>query len=134
MRCAQPTRAELAQTGSKHPVVSRFEFPLATISCRSLHGSHRQLFSPEAVVNSSLPTIRGASYCRWTAGSSPYTIMGNSSPDCMAGRMETLSGVIATLEQIYHFVAVSVLRLRLPGRRQQGHEDFERDDDVIGGS
>ena len=41
-------------------------------------------------------------------------------------------GVIAFLKQIYHFMAVSVLRLRLPGRRQEGHEDFERDDDVGG--
>jgi hypothetical protein len=31
VRCAQRTHAELAQTGPRHPVVSRFEFPLATL-------------------------------------------------------------------------------------------------------
>ena len=31
MRCAQRTRAELGQTGPRHLVVSRFEFPLATL-------------------------------------------------------------------------------------------------------
>jgi hypothetical protein len=29
VKCAQRTRAELAQKGSRHPVVSRFQFPLA---------------------------------------------------------------------------------------------------------
>jgi hypothetical protein len=30
VRCAQRTRAELAETGPRHPIVSRLEFPLAT--------------------------------------------------------------------------------------------------------
>ena len=42
VRCAQRTRAELAQTGPRHPVVSRFEFPLTTHCGRSPGEAHRQ--------------------------------------------------------------------------------------------
>ena len=43
------------------------------------------------------------------------------------------AGVIGYLEQSYHGMAVSALRFRLPGRRQEGHEDFGCDDDGISG-
>jgi hypothetical protein len=37
VRCVQRRRPELAQTGPRHPVVSRFEFPLATLSGHPAH-------------------------------------------------------------------------------------------------